>query len=448
MKKRTTGVVFALLGVLLLILACAPAASPNGEEPVPTPEAEPVIIGLFAPLMTHLGERQLEGAELAVDQINAAGGISVGGVGRPIKLVVEDSNEISSVPDAVAAIERLQSRNRPQMVCGCIKSEAAFAVMDRTAADKTILLTVGTGAMELPVRVKEDYETYKYWFRVMPINSLELAMSLVPFVNYGGEILREALGLEPDATLKVAVVVEKGEAGEHMYQLLHASLPKLGMEEVGAWRPAGDATDLSGECSAIAASGAQMIAGWFYGPAGLPFAKTWAELEVPAAYFGTNAAAQSNDYWDATLGRGNYMTSSHAWFARTEITPKTIPFWDAYLEKTEGTFPAHVSATYDAIYIYKDAAEMADSFDPDVIVSTMEENEFVGAMGKFKWHGMDTDYPHDLTVAPGYAFPIGIQWVDGEHRCVWPYEFMGVTYEGTKKVEIAPWVIDYWKGKL
>jgi branched-chain amino acid transport system substrate-binding protein len=91
---------------------------------------------------------------------------------------------------------------------------------------------------------------------------------------------------------------------------------------------------------------------------------------------------------------------------------------------------------------------MSDSLEIDMIVRTLEENEWVVTFGRIKWLGMEEAYPHDLTGEPGYVYPIGIQWVDGEFRCIWPYDFMGVTHEGTKKAEIAPWAVEYWKGKL
>ena len=441
-KQGKLSALFIVLVALVVVLACAPA-----EETALPPEAEPITIGVLGPLKLMLGEAMWNGAQLAAEEINAAGGISVGGDKRTIRLVKEDTNELMSVPDAIAAAERLVSRESPYMVTGTIKTECAFPIMDLCASNGILYFTTGTGAPQLPEEVKKDYEKYKTWFRVMPINSVKLGLSIIPYLKYGADVTKEAYGLDPKAKLDAAVLVEKGASGDMVYGMISNALGSIGMKEVGAWRPAPDATDLTAELSAIKAADAQIIVGFLYSPLGLPFARQWDELQIPAPYFGTNAEAQVLDFWESTLGKGNYMTSCHSFYAPVAISPKTIPFWNAYVDRF-GTSPGPTAATYDSLYLLKDAAEMSDSLDTDMIVRTLEENEWVVTFGRIKWLGIDESYPHDLVSDPGYVYPIGVQWVDGELRCIWPYDFMGVTYEGTKKAEVAPWAIEYWKDKL
>ena len=35
---------------------------------------------------------------------------------------------------------------------------------------------------------------------------------------------------------------------------------------------------------------------------------------------------------------------------------------------------------------------------------------------------------------------MGTQWQDGELKCVWPYDWQGITYPGTVKYQLPPWV--------
>src|ERR1035437_10630075 len=69
-------------------------------------------IGVLGPMAFVQGEHHWAGAELARDEINAAGGISVGGKKLKIELIRVDTNEIQSVPDATNAIERAITRGK------------------------------------------------------------------------------------------------------------------------------------------------------------------------------------------------------------------------------------------------------------------------------------------------------------------------------------------------
>jgi len=56
--------------------------------------AEPVKIGFFMSMTgrdASFGEASLNGARLAVDELNAAGGV----LGRPVELVVEDNRSLA-----------------------------------------------------------------------------------------------------------------------------------------------------------------------------------------------------------------------------------------------------------------------------------------------------------------------------------------------------------------
>ena len=62
--------------------------------------AQSIKIAILGPMNFVQGENHWAGAEMARDEINKAGGISVGGQKRMIELVKADTNELQSVPDA------------------------------------------------------------------------------------------------------------------------------------------------------------------------------------------------------------------------------------------------------------------------------------------------------------------------------------------------------------
>ena len=62
-------------------------------------QAQTIKIAILGPMAFVQGEHHWNGAEMARDEINKAGGINVGGKRMQIELVRADTNEIQSVPE-------------------------------------------------------------------------------------------------------------------------------------------------------------------------------------------------------------------------------------------------------------------------------------------------------------------------------------------------------------
>ena len=433
MKRGLIGLLIVCFAVLLALPACTPAK----------PAEEVIRIGVIGPMTFIPGEHHWHGAVMAQDEINKAGGIKVGEVARPIELIKADSNEILSVPDAATAMERAITVDKVDFLVGGFRTEAVLAMQDIAMDNNKIFLGCGASHPELCMRVAQDYDRYKYWFRVTPINANYLGQ--VNFLLFGtvAAIVQQGLGIEQP---KVALMMEKAVAAEPLVQAAHALAPKLGVEIVGDWRPSPTATDVTAELSAIKAAGAQLILTYFSGPVGIPYAKRWGELQIPAASVGINVEAQKMGFWEATGGKGNYELTMNM-YARVKQTDKSIPFYDKFV-KDRGEFPTYNAGTYDAIYILKDAIERAGSLDADAIVAELEKTDYLGAAGRVVFMPRDTDTPHDVTWGPGYVTGLGTQWQDGELKCVWPPLgglWQGITYEGTVPYQLPPWVIEFWK---
>jgi branched-chain amino acid transport system substrate-binding protein len=104
--------------------------------------ADPVLIGLDNPLTgTYAinGKNELNGCELAIEQINAKGGI----LGRPAKLLVEDSTS-GDAGTAVQKARKLIERDKVNFLVGNINSALALA-MAQVAYEKGVLHIVPGG---------------------------------------------------------------------------------------------------------------------------------------------------------------------------------------------------------------------------------------------------------------------------------------------------------------
>ncbi len=145
---------FCLTGILvatatLLLVACAPAGPPAaqptaapgaapGKEVAGSQPTAPFKIGLSGALTggdAILGQTQREGVQLAVDEINAAGGIG----GRMVELVVEDE---ANDPSRMAEIaQRFITRDRVDAIIGGTNDGTA-QVLSQTAESARVPLVV------------------------------------------------------------------------------------------------------------------------------------------------------------------------------------------------------------------------------------------------------------------------------------------------------------------
>ncbi len=112
-----------------------------------------------------------KGMELAIAEINAAGGV----LGRPIELVVRD--DTGSPGDAVRVAEELITREKVDLLMGTFSSAVGLAVADLAKQRKTLFL-----ASE-PLTDKIVWENgNRYTFRLRPSTYMQTAM-LVPIAS-------------------------------------------------------------------------------------------------------------------------------------------------------------------------------------------------------------------------------------------------------------------------
>jgi len=375
-----------------------------------------IKIAIVGPMAFVQGENHWAGAEMARDEINKAGGISVGGKKRKIELVRVDSNEIQSVPDATNAMERAITREKADFVIGGFRSEAVLAMQEVAMDYKKIFLGCGAADAKLGANVEKNYERYKYWFRVSPLNSPDLGKTLFAVLGTIAGQVRAELKKE---TPKVAILAEKVIWTEAIVKAAQANLPKMKMEVVGLWQPSPTATDVTAELAAIDRAGADMVFTALSGPVGIVVGRQMAERKMHAVAFGINVEAQKDGFWEATAGKGNYVATLDT-YAEVEMTPKMIPFVRAFKERFHKS-PTYNAATYDAIDLLKTVIEKAGTTDADKLVPVLEQTQSVGT-GAY----LEFTKTHDPVWGMGKYTGIAVQWQNGRKVPFWPPEVKGM----------------------
>ena len=410
---------------------------------VPAYGAKTIKIGVIGPMNFMQGKGHWNGAVMAAEEINAQGGIQVGSKKMKIELIKADSNEFLSITDATNAMERAITYDKVDFLVGGFRTEAVLAMQDIAMDYKRIFIGCGAAHPTLCIRVARDYKRYKYFFRGTPFNSMFLVKTCFAHLGFVGKELKTQLNIPK---LKVAIVGEKQVWVEPMIGVAKTTIPKLGMELVGVWRPSQTATDVTAELSAVQRSGAHIVFTIFSSSVGITFARQAGELKVPAVMVGINVEAQKDGFWKATQGMGNYAMTMNTYARGVEVNELTKPFIEKYI-KLFGEVPTYTADTYSAINItLKKAIEKAGTLDADKLIPVMETMEVMVPSGRVKYiKDAKGRKLHDLAWGPGYLTSLGVQWQNGELKAVWPSGWQGVTYKGVVPYKIAPWIVEKYK---
>ena len=377
---------------------------------------ETIKIAVLGPMAFVQGENHWAGAEMARDEINKAGGISMGGKKLKIELLRVDTNEIQSVPDATNAMERAITRDKADYVIGGFRSEATLAMQEVAMDNKKLFLGCGAADAKLGANVEKDYARYKYWFRITPLNSPGLGRTIFAVLGDIAAQIRRDLKKEMP---KVAILAEKVMWTEALVAAAQANLPKMKMEVVGVWQPSPVATDVTAELAAIDRTGADMVFTILSGPVGIVVGRQMGERKMKAIAFGINVEAQKDGFWQATAGKANFLATLDT-YAEVEMTPTTVAFVKAFKERFKRS-PTYNAGTYDAIGLLKEAIEKAGSRDADKLVPVIEKMTYVGTGAILEF-----DKAHDPVWGIGKDTGIAVQWQDGQKVPFWPGQVKGM----------------------
>ncbi|MCP4368956.1 MAG: ABC transporter substrate-binding protein [Deltaproteobacteria bacterium] len=399
--------------VLLLAFVCVWAVPDQNVY-----AAEPIVIGVPTSLGFLEGKESHKAVQMAVGEINAKGGVMVGGQKRPFKVFAADLRDAAPgvpVPEALLGLEKLILEKKPTAILvGPFRSEALLAGMDIFAKYKMPLL--GTVAMSpgTEAKIKKEPEKYKYIFRV----SLNVIywVKLLAGTNVA---LKNEFGFDKVYIMNQDVAWARGTAGGMEKKVY----PKLGIEVVGHDQFPTGFSDFSSALMKAKAKGAGILFTCFDMPESGVLVKQWKSLKVPALIAGFISPMAGEVAWKSFNGKiGGLM---NAIFELGNIPSKKYApakkFYDTY-KKTygKGIQSGHGPApSYESVYILKEAIERAGSLDPDAIVAEIEKTDRKGVMGRIRFdEGHQVIYGTDPAETAVGAF---FQWTDdGKRKIVYP----------------------------
>ncbi|MGC1402347.1 MAG: ABC transporter substrate-binding protein, partial [Thermodesulfobacteriota bacterium] len=373
----------------------------------------PIKIGFMGNLSAPSSLSAKAAATMAVDEMNKAGGI----LGRPIKLIVEDTK--GEIPKCVELYKKLVMNDRVLAVIIAEKVEMGVAGMEIGAElypeyPHIFFSTIGSGD-DIWHHVRDNYNKYKFGFQTyysISTNYLKI------WAELNSEIFKDLV-----KTKKVAIIYEDMEWTKPLRKGLPGVSPRLvdvykskGLDVVYETTVSLDQKMFNPIFEEIAKSGAGVIdcvVGYIDQGA---FIKQWAQSSaknIPWYIWG--GLAGMPQAWKMTEGKvaGGMVGSS---MVKVPITPKTIPFMDNMINhyKVGPIFGSHT--TYDTLYGFKKAIEKAGGTgNMDALIKQLEQVQEVAVLGTIGWN---PKFHYNLPY-PKYISPI-VQWQKGEMKVIFP----------------------------
>ncbi len=379
---------------------------------------KPIILGAPLSVAYLYGWDAERGMKLAVDEINAAGGVNVNGKKRPFLVEVIDTRDLEPgvpVSEALMAVERLiLNKNADFIIGGPNRSEAALAAMSLLSKHKKVsIVTSGVLTPKYHKMVAAKYDKFKYCFRIHG-----------EAVNLIGEIIANFADLKEQYGLtKVFIMAQDVSHARGAAKVMAKVAASKGFEVTGTEIFPTGTSDFSMALLKVKSTGSQIINIWMDMPESAILLKQWYDLQIPALPFGsTLAAAEQPGFWKATNGKGEYTLSNvvNAGNAPSDATEWTMKFYNAYAKKW-GVEPEGLgsSSSYMAVYVLKDAIERAGTIDSDKVVTALEQTDMMGVYGRLRFDPKSHQVIAAQDPKDGAVGSI-LQWQDGKRVVVYP----------------------------
>lgn len=406
--------------------------------------AADVKVGFIGSLASDAGRSTLRGAQIAIDELNAKGGV-LGG--QQITLVEADTGE--DVTEGIKAYEYLAETEEVDFIISGSIDDVSLGWLPRMVEYQIPTLDTWTSYIGIIDKVVEEYDDYKPYF--MNVASDEALATL--YIDFGKDVLAGQMGWK-----SVVILQEDTAFGGAINGLVSELLaPEAGIEVVDTIIYDVATVDFSPIFNRAVDSGADFI--YIISSVNSQVVSSqYVKLQVPKAMTGVNVAALGQEYWEDTGGAGGGIsTLSPVPSVGFALDPASKAFADKYVERFGDSRPKfpHFNGfnAYHGVYQAFSAAEEAGGFNNTTWVEAMEKQDIVLEKDGQMWlrYGFwqpgeveprtGRTYPHNIRfdITPPYddgaPSMVVIQWYeDGTNAVVYPPKY------ATGEFKVPSWV--------
>jgi branched-chain amino acid transport system substrate-binding protein len=339
----------------------APAPKAEAKKAAAAPAETTIKIGHVAPLtggIAHLGKDNENGARLAVDEINAAGGVKAGDKTFKLELLAEDDKAdpkegtlaAQKIVDggAVAVVGHLNSGT--SIPASKIYSDASVAQISPSATNP-----------------KLTEQGFKTTFRVVANDNQQ-----------GGVLANFAAGEMKAKT--IAIVDDRTAYGQGLADVVEKVAKEKGVKVVAREFTNDKATDFNAILTKIRAAKPDVVMyGGMDATAG-PMAKQMKQLGIKAPMLAGDGVC-SPEFIKLAGDAANILTCSMAGEA-VEKLPKGADFVAKYKAKFNQDVQIYSPYSYDAVYVIAEAIKAAGSAERAAITAAIPKTNYGGVTGQ------------------------------------------------------------------
>lgn len=357
MSKRKIGIVLIVITAMLVTLI----AGCNKEPDKPDETTDPIKIGYIGALSGETalwGQAGLDGMDMAVEDINSAGGIN----GRLVEVVSYDGK--GEPMDSVNALNKLIDDDKVVAVIGTNFSSCNIPMA--SVADEKKVPVIATAASSPEVTVDPDGVLHPYSFRIGFTDPFQ------------GRVIASYAYNELEAK-KAAIITNVADSySTGITDYLVTEYERIGGEIVAKEQGSSGDNDFRAQLSKIKESGAEaLFIPWIYKDVSL--------ITTQARDLGLDMVFIGADGWDSqdlpSLAgdaiEGGYFCS------RTGFnTPDAKQFQERYEEEYKITAEAECLFGYDGVMWIKQVIEAGGAADSETIRDGLENTDsFDGLLG-------------------------------------------------------------------
>lgn len=406
---RRVAIGAATASLLVLAAACGSSGGSSTNSGAKNPST--ITLGEITDLSgvaSFYGVPENHGAEIAVDQINAAGGIkSLGGAKLAIKTFDTASNPDNGQTEATAAVGA-----KVTAIFGGEISDTVLAGINVTQRAGVPWVDAGGTANEIHER---GYNTV---FQAVH-DSTQFAAEWLAVA----ELAAQKLGISKPT---VAIAYSESSYGDELYQAWNTAAASTSLKTVTSFGYPLTTTDFSSIAARLAASNADIILNMGYPGDGLALAKLFATQSKPKAKIvllaGSDAGAVTGQL--ASQANGALMIGDIV-PGVTGLPASFTTFYNAYEAKYHSAPDSQSMSGYIAVQFIAAALEEAKSDSPSAVAAALHKVTLTQTTGDIYPDPTTLSFASDgaLNNAPFYASQI----TGGQGKLIWPTDVAETT---------------------
>ncbi len=383
MKKRKVLAGLILAAVLVFTLGASQAMA-----------VDTIKVGIVLPLtgsLAKFGEIEKQSFDMALEEINAAGGIN----GKKLDLLIEDTTGRPEVGRSV--VEKLITKDKVVMIGGGYSSSVTYAAAGVCQQNQMPFL-VNTGSA--------DNITSSGWDWIYRINP--------PVSKYADAV--ESLLTEVIKPKKVAILYENSLFGTKGAKEFEATCGKLGYEIVLKEGYEHGGIDFKPVLIQVKQHEPDIVYMISYIMDASLLMKQSKELKLtPKMFIGGAAGFTLPEFKDNAGVASNNVVSATLWHQVLPF-PGAMDYYNKFVKKYNKPTEYHGAEAYAAAYVIADVLKRAKSFKNTDVKAALDATDMMTIFGPVKfttWENMKNQNKVATYV---------VQWIDGNLELVWPKE--------------------------